>query len=636
MALVEAEPAPLATPLTSELISGLALSANASTAPLELMGTVMEAVCKATGWSAANGLACVHNEGEIFLESCGIDFALDEAARTLLREACADAIHWPSTDLPGRLLLDHSTPFQAGTGTTRDTKRQIAMSGAGALSTVAVPIVSNGDLIAAMEFFLPTSEDVCSETLSRLAYLGDLIGAVFVRDVREQVLRWDAYHDALTGLPNKILFTSHLAESFAAPRRSASGGPSVVCIALNGFKLINDGMGREFGDALLVEISERLRRIADEYAAVERVLMHHPETIMVARSGGAEFLMEVECEGADEAAIALAWAIHESLQTPFRVRTSTRRLTACIGIAHSDQRHRDANDLLRDTDAALARARECGGEATIVFNEAMREAAARALRFESSIRSAVDNHELDLAYQPIMGLEPRRLVGVEALLRWPQADGSIVMPDSFVPFAEQCDAIETMGSWVIRHACANLREMKKSTGCADLFVSVNLSPRQLLAPPFAKDVGEILADTGIAPNELTLEITESAALIDPKEAARVLSILREFGVRIFLDDFGSGFSSLSYLQTLPLDGLKIDRAFVRDQSDGASNWSIVEAILRMGEALNLDVVAEGIETTEQMNTLTAMGCPFGQGYLFSKPVAIDALPSFKADELAAA
>lgn len=625
-----------ASPLTEALVAELAISANSSANPIALMSRAMAEICTATGWPMAHGLICNRVECATTLESCGAHFAIDEVAAAPLLAICAQAIHWPGISLPDRLLLDHSMPLQAATGETRDGARQAAMRDAGIASVVAVPIVAGGDLAAAIECFIDTQDKASSETLGRLAEIARLIGAVFERSERERSLKWEANHDPLTGLPNKAAFAARLGEAFASSRGAAGSGPSIVTIALNGFKLINDGMGREFGDALIVEVAERLKQVSGECAAAERVLLNHRGSIFVSRGGGAEFAIAVEGDAPADVATAIAAAAHESFRTPFRVKASSRRLTACIGVAHSDPSHRDVDDLLREAEAALFRARECGGEATIVFDRTMRENTTRALLFEAGLREAVDNHELDLAYQPIMDLGSLRIVGVEALLRWPQPDGSILMPDTFVPIAEQCGVIEEMGSWVIRHACARLAELKKATGTPDLFISVNLSARQLLAPPFARDVAEILTDTRIDPRDLTLEITESAALINPEEAARILETLRSSGIRICLDDFGTGFSSLSHLQTLPLDGLKIDKDFVRNQHSSSQNWSIVDAIVRMGRALELGVVAEGIETTEQLEALRAFGCPFGQGYLFSRPVTVEALRSFGESEAAAA
>jgi diguanylate cyclase (GGDEF)-like protein/PAS domain S-box-containing protein len=429
------------------------------------------------------------------------------------------------------------------------------------------------------------------------------------RKLIEERLIHDAFHDALTRLPNRALFMDRLDHALQRAKRTRDDAFAVLFLDLDRFKIINDSVGHMVGDEMLVEISRRLRRC-----------LRPGDT--VARLGGDEFAILLE----DVESLPDLVAATERIQLEIRrsVRLAGRDVvtSASIGVVHGIASYDQPETLLRDADVAMYKAKHEGRARHVIFDHAIHGAAVARLELETDLRNGFERNEFALHYQPIVSIATGNTIQFESLLRWLCPKRGMVSPVDFVPVLEDTGMILPVGQWVIRESCRQLREWQENRifGDAKVSISVNLSSRQFSDPGLVDVVSESLLNTGLSGKSLTLEITESILMEQPDQAARTLARLRNLGVGIALDDFGTGYSSLAYLQKLPIDRIKIDRSFVRDIDTERGNMEIVRAVLGLGKSLGIDVVAEGIETVEQLNHLKLMNCEFGQGYLFSKPM----------------
>jgi diguanylate cyclase (GGDEF)-like protein len=425
-------------------------------------------------------------------------------------------------------------------------------------------------------------------------------------------LTHQAFHDALTGLPNRVLLVDRVAHAFERSKRSGAD-VTLLFLDIDDFKTINDSLGHSAGDELLVEIGERLRhglRSADTPA----------------RLGGDEFALLLEDAQGAEGAGRVAERLLEDLARPITIGETVVHIRSSIGIAVA-QPGQTPDELLRNADVAMYWAKRRGGHGYQLFEPQMHEAAITRLELKSDLARAFAADELTLVYQPLVDLQDAETVALEALLRWTHPARGPISPAEFVPLAEETGLINDIGRWVIRQACRDLRHWQVSIpGRARLSANVNLSARQVLQPSFREDVLQILVDTGVEPTDLVLEITESTLLEDVEGVSARLAELREIGIRIAIDDFGTGFSSLGYLQRFPVDELKIAKEFVDEVVD-PRRARLVEAIVTLARSLDLRTVAEGIEHEQQGERLRQLGCELGQGYLFSRPVPAGEVPS---------
>jgi len=423
----------------------------------------------------------------------------------------------------------------------------------------------------------------------------------------EEALAHAYLHDSLTGLPNRALFSYRLAYAVAKARGRA-GAVAVVLLDVDRFKAINDGLGHEVGDSVLISVADRLSTV---------------DADVVARFGGDEFLAMFEEEGLDAETRAATFAAQalEMFETPFAVDGTEVFLTVSVGIASTSATVREATTLLSNAEAAMYRAKQRGGSSVEVFGESMRVEVLDRITTEHALHRALERRELLLYYQPVVEISGSRAIGVEALIRWQHPDQGLVAPYRFIPVAEENGLIIPIGAWVLEEACHQLRDWQAegATGPRGS-VEVNLSARQIDHPEIVGTVEQILATTGLPPENLTLEITESALMRDAESALQVLRALKSLGVSLAIDDFGTGYSSLSYLQRFPLDILKVDKSFVDELGERAEGAEIVAAVINLAHALGLRVVAEGVETTEQLAVLEQLNCDFAQGFLFSRPV----------------
>lgn len=428
------------------------------------------------------------------------------------------------------------------------------------------------------------------------------------RKEAEQQLAHSAHHDPLTDLPNRVQLTTRL--QMALDRGSVSRrGVAVIFVDLDNFKVINDSLGHDAGDRLLRNVAQRLRRVL------------RPEDLL-ARFGGDELAVCIEQVDGAARALKVADRMATALRAPFVLDGEQRFVTASFGIAVAgpDEAERSPEALLRDADAAMYRAKERGKARAEVFDATMRRRAVERLELESGLREALTAGQLRVVYQPEVSLESGRIVAVEALLRWEHPLHGPISPARFIPIAEQSGLIVPIGAWVLREACHEAARFNAQRGGADVVVAVNLSPRQLGATDLAATVRGALDDAGLPPSRLCLEITESAVMADPESAIESLQMLKQLGVKLAIDDFGVGYSSLSHLrELLPVDVLKIDRSFIDGLVLRGEDRAIVTAIVELARSLGVDAVAEGVETAEQAAVLRTMRCQVGQGFHFARP-----------------
>ena len=436
----------------------------------------------------------------------------------------------------------------------------------------------------------------------------DLVSRERAARLRSDRQAREARLDPLTGLPNRAVFFERLAESTDLARADGSR-LAVLFMDLDGFKHVNDTLGHDVGDELLRAVAGRLA------GAVRR-------TDVVARLGGDEFAVLVEGVGSTDGIEAMADHLCGALAAPISVRGRMVAVRASIGIALGPHPSDDPQLLLRDADVAMYRAKADRPGSHVVFDQPMREAVTARAELADELRRAIEGRQLGLVYQPVVELSTLRTVGIEALLRWDHPTKGAIAPATFVPLAEELGLIFDLGDWVIDMACRDMARLQQR-GVHDVNVALNVSSHQLHDSGFALRVQRLLAIHDVAPTDLVLEITETAALSDDAVVFEQLESLSEMGIPIALDDFGTGYSSLSHLSRLPISILKIDRHFVNRLQTSTRHAALTESVVALGRRLELDVVAEGIENTSQLLTLEAMGCPYGQGFLLGHPGSVE-------------
>jgi diguanylate cyclase (GGDEF)-like protein/PAS domain S-box-containing protein len=430
---------------------------------------------------------------------------------------------------------------------------------------------------------------------------------ISARKRAESALSWQANHDSLTGLPNRALFEERLRGAIDRRRADRAGGHvAVLFVDLDDFKVVNDSLGHEAGDRLLTVVAERLRNVV------------RPQDV-IARFGGDEFTVLLADVADEEEARRVADRMAHALRGPIVLDGERRYVTASIGLSMGESD--DSQALLRDADAAMYRAKESGKARTSVFDAPMRQAAVERLELETSLRGAVSRDELRLVFQPVVALPGGRVDACEALLRWDHPTLGRITPDRFIGLAEQTGLIVPIGAWVVREACRVAATWPDHIG-----VSVNVSPRQLGTTDLPDIVRVALHTSGLVPERLCLEITETALLTEGEAIGGTLNALKRLGVRLAIDDFGVGHASLMQLRRLlPVDTLKIDKSFVDGIASDAEDSAIVAGVVKLAHSLGLVAVAEGVEHAEQADILAGMGCQSAQGFLFARPQEADVL-----------
>ncbi|HLG81533.1 MAG TPA: EAL domain-containing protein [Bradyrhizobium sp.] len=490
----------------------------------------------------------------------------------------------------------------------------------GAHAAAAFPLIVHGRTTGVM-LFIATEKDTFtpefSELLQRLAanvsFALENFDRVDEKSKADERIEYLASHDGLTRLPNREMFNELLRYSIETAHRHARGF-AVLFIDLDRFKVINDSLGHQAGDALLVEVAERLKRALRA-------------SDVVARLGGDEFVVILgEAEQASDVE-RIARNLLSVLGQPVQLSGHEWQTTASIGIAMYPADGADVQTLTKNADMAMYLAKEEGKNGFRFFTKDTRNLSIASLQLEAALRRALERGQFSLHYQPKIGMAGEGVTGVEALLRWSHPDFGAVSPAQFIPLAEETGLVVPIGRWVLREACAQAMRWQ-ARGLNPLSVAVNLSPRQFADEHLLDDIDKALARSGLSPQLLQLEVTESMVMRNVSRAVKVMDAIRGRGVRLAIDDFGTGYSSMSLLKQLPIDTIKIDRSFVRDLPTDSEDCAIVQAIISMAKALGLMIVAEGVETAAQEAFLCARGCDEMQGFLFSRPVVADEVATF--------
>jgi diguanylate cyclase (GGDEF)-like protein/PAS domain S-box-containing protein len=428
--------------------------------------------------------------------------------------------------------------------------------------------------------------------------------------------------DPLTGLPNRLLFLDRLDRLMKHAKRHTERSFAVLFLDLDAFKMINDSMGHLIGDQLLLGVSKRLEKCLRVSDTVAR--LGQQDTFTLARMGGDEFTVLLDDLKEPGDAERAAERVMEGLSAPFELEGKEVFTSASIGIALWNPAYQDAEEIMRDADTAMYRAKSMGKARYEVFNADMRASVMARLELETDLRRAIDRNEFLNVYQPIVSLENGEIIGFEALMRWQHPTRGLLGPKEFISVAEDTGLIRDLGWWSLREACTRIAQWRKHSGPGrNLSVSVNLSIKQFMQQNLVENIGVLLKELSLPPDSLKLEITESTVMEDPSAAVNMLQQMKTLGIRLAIDDFGTGYSSLSYLHRFPLDTLKIDRSFISGASGGENGMEIARTIMPLAKNLRLDVVAEGVETAEQVQELKRLDCKYAQGFFFSKPLSCE-------------
>jgi len=442
-----------------------------------------------------------------------------------------------------------------------------------------------------------------------------LVEEISHRKQAEKKLKHTATHDSLTGLPNRTIFIDLLNHAIECHKRKPELDFAILFLDLDRFKVVNDSLGHHAGDILL-------KLIARELSAIVR----GKDT--VARLGGDEFVILIEDLTYNEKAFEIAQRITDFLNQPFTIENQLVYTGTSIGILFSDDRYHSADTMLRDADTAMYHAKDCGKGRYEVFDDSMHQKVQNALSLEADIREAIEWHEFEPFFQPIIKLDQEELIGFEALARWQSTKRGFVYPNDFIPLAEETQLIQAIDLQILEKSCAQLRKWQQKLDRHDLYVSCNLFCQQFFSPSLPGDIASILTKTGLKPQYLRVELTERALLENTDIVLKNMQALKQLGVKILLDDFGTGYSSLSYLHRFPIDVIKIDRSFISNVHEHENNRAIIKAIIDLAVNLNMETVGEGIENLADALLLQQMDCLYGQGFYFSKPMSATAMEQY--------
>jgi diguanylate cyclase (GGDEF)-like protein len=575
----------------------------------EAIPAIIQTICVTLNWHCGARWAWDKDAGVLRCYECwGVDspeiqeFMVENLKHTLQPALASDQ---------GLVRRTHSTGkpvWIADLSRAEGFRRAALVAKANLHGAFCFPLLLGNEALGVMEFFHRDVREPDDTLLSAAHSIGSQIGQYTVRKQAEEALQFVAKHDALTQLPNRIMFHDRLELAMARAKRNGRQ-LAVMFIDMDRFKVINDTLGHDAGDLLLREVAKRL---TDTLRASDTV----------ARLGGDEFVVLIEEVSNPVHLGTIAQKLIDALAASFLLSGQEYHITASIGISTYPDDSDDIQTLLKNADIAMYRAKEQGRNAFQFYSVQMNVHSIERLTFESSLRRALERNELVLHYQPLIDIRTGRITGVEALMRWQHPEMGLVPPGKFIPLAEETGLIVPIGEWALRTACAQHRAWEQE-GLGHLRVAVNLSPRQFQQGDLLKSVARVLAQTGCNAKSLEFEITEGMVMRNPESAVTLLQQLKDMGIHVSIDDFGTGYSSLGYLKRFPIDSLKIDRSFVTDVPQDTGDVAITVAIIAMAHSLGLKVVAEGVETREQLDFLRKQGCDEMQGYYFSKPLPVE-------------
>ncbi len=611
------------------LLGAISAEANRATSVEAVLRFAVEQLCAHTGWPVAHVLLPAPPDDEAAepgvaaLVTSGIWHCRAATQFGSFVEATTRCRFARGEGLPGRILASGAPLWISDIAVDAGFPRWREAADAGLRAGFGLPVLVGEQVGAVLEFFSEAAVPPDGPLLELAAHVGVQLGRVLERKRAEERLVHDAFHDALTGLPNRALFRERLELAVKRARRHADYRFAVLFLDLDRFKLVNDSLGHHVGDRLIEEASRRLSRCLRHDALLPLAPgTRSPGEDTLARLGGDEFTVLLDDIREDSDAFRVAERLQAALQEPFVLDGHEIVTSASIGVVSSGRIDgADSVDaLLRNADAAMYRAKANGRARAELFDTTMHAQAMARLRLEAELRRALEREEFRLVYQPIIALASGEFAGFEALVRWQHPTRGLVSPMEFIPVAEECGLILPLGDWVLRTACRQLRAWQAAfPAAARMTMSVNIAPRQFAQPDLLERVRRVLAETDLDASCLKLEITETAAMGNAARTQEVLQALHALGVRLSIDDFGTGYSSLSYLRRFPLQTLKIDRSFIDGMDREQESREIVRGIIALATTLGMDVVAEGAETREQVAHLRELSCGFGQGYFFQRP-----------------
>ena len=613
-----------------QLLEAIATAANQMTSVSQALQFAVTHICQFTGWLLGHAYLAETDLGTQRLRPIAFWHGSEHARTHDFFQSTETMLFASGDGLPGRVLASGTPIWVNDVIVDSNFPRAQAARLANLKTGFAFPVLTGSEVVAVLEFYTDRNVALDAPLQRLMSQVGTQLGRVIERQRAEERLIYDAYHDSLTGLPNRGMFLDRLSRAVLQQQNDPSYHFAMLFIDLDRFKVVNDSLGHLAGDQLIVQVAHRLQASLQQAdTAPHTTLMASADVGTLARLGGDEFTVLLDHLYEPGDAEQMAERIQDMLRKPFFLEGQEVYTTASIGIATSNVPYASSTNVLRDADLAMYRAKSLGKARYEVYSETMHQSAMARLKLETDLRRALQNDEFVVHYQPIISLKTQEVAGFEALVRWQKSASELVYPNDFISVTEDTGLILYLGMWVLREACSALCRWHAEFPRAKLLtVSVNLSGRQFSQPDLVQQISQIIKETGVNPACLTLEITESVTMGDAEYAIRVLSQLRELGVRFSIDDFGTGYSSLSYLHRLPMDILKIDRSFIAALDQGSENLSIVRTIMRLAKDLGIDVVAEGTETIAQLDHLRALDCEFGQGYYFSHPVNAAAIREY--------
>jgi len=605
------------------LLEAIAEASNMISSIPAAMRFAVERICSYTKWPLGHLYLAAPNaaDGAVELVPTDVWHSSNADRYARFREVSERMVFPSGVGLPGRVLAGGRPAWIIDVTRDDNFPRASEARESGLRAAMGFPVLVETEVVAVLEFFAEEGHEPDERLLDVMVQIGTQLGRVIERKRAEERLI-HARHDPLTQLPNRAALLDRLEQAIKRGKRHASDTYAVLFVDLDRFKVVNDSLGHSAGDQLIVECARRLTTCLRHEDTVARPIdegdLQPPYT--VARLGGDEFIVLLERIRDVSDGIRVAERLQRELASPFLVAGQQVFTSASIGIALSTTGYHAPEDILRDADIAMYRAKALGQARWEVFDMTMRARALARLQMETDLRRALEREEFCVHYQPIVCLASGRIRAFEALVRWQHPERGVILPGEFIALSEETGLILGIGSWVLREACQQIRLWQhRFPAEPPLSVSVNLSAKQFAQPDLADRVGRVMDETGVPAGSLELELTESVSMENVEHSQSSIRALKHLGVRLTIDDFGTGYSSLSYLRRFAVDTLKIDRSFVSQLEVDEESREIVRTITALAHSMRMNVVAEGVESARQAAYLREFGCDDAQGYLFFKP-----------------